>query len=218
MEPDIFDVLLDDIAPRIKGRVTVFDLGACDGAQTEMLAKTFSIFTNDFEIHAFEPVQKNFFSMIDKLQNWSEYIVLNKKAVGNTDGTIDFYEAYGIGKESYYGSSSLKEPKNTLIAWPDMKFRKTQVECVKLDSYCLNKGIHEIEFIWADLQGAEEELILGAQKALAKTKWLYTEYCDGELYKNELTLQGILNLLPKWKIHTNFGGDVLLYNTKLVCL
>ncbi|MEN9248224.1 MAG: hypothetical protein Q6L50_08560 [Gloeomargarita sp. GMQP_bins_120] len=37
------------------------------------------------------------------------------------------------------------------------------------------------DFIWADVQGAEVDLIQGGLQALANTRYFYTEYANTEL-------------------------------------
>jgi hypothetical protein len=46
-----------------------------------------------------------------------------------------------------------------------------------------------IDFIWADVQGAEEDLILGGLDTLRKrTKYLFTEYNNSEMYEGQINL------------------------------
>ena len=61
--------------------------------------------------------------------------------------------------------------------------------------------------------GAEDLLFSGAKDTLKRTKYVYTEYCNSELYDSQLNLLGILNLFgPDWVLVHDFGGDVLLKN------
>ena len=74
-----------------------------------------------------------------------------------------------------------------------------------------------IDFIWADTQGAEGAIIRGATETLKFTKYLYTEFSDYEMYEGQINLDGILKLLPTWKVlkiyETQFRDDnVLLEN------
>ena len=53
----------------------------------------------------------------------------------------------------------------------------------------------------------------GARETLKRTRYVYTEYNQNELYENQLTLDGILNLFgPNWKIVQIYSDDVLLKN------
>jgi hypothetical protein len=70
--------------------------------------------------------------------------------------------------------------------------------------------------IWADVQGAEENLIKGGLKTLSHTKYFYTDYEDDELYEGQITLDQIKNLLPNFKAIGYFGNNVLFKNTALL--
>ena len=72
--------------------------------------------------------------------------------------------------------------------------------------------MEDIDFIWADVQGAEGDMIRGGQRALAKTRFLYTEYCNRELYEGQLSLRQMLGLLPEFEVVRRFPNDVLLEN------
>ena len=73
--------------------------------------------------------------------------------------------------------------------------------------------IEKIDFIWADVQGAEEDLIKGGLKSLNNiTKYFYTEFSNEELYKGQPNLSKILKLLPNFKIVKRYGNNVLLKN------
>jgi hypothetical protein len=85
---------------------------------------------------------------------------------------------------------------------------------MKLDTWFQSSGLDRIDFVWADVQGAEGDLILGGKETFNKhVKYFYTEYSNMELYENQLNLEQILQLLPTFNIVTQFEGDVLLKNT-----
>jgi hypothetical protein len=72
-----------------------------------------------------------------------------------------------------------------------------------------------IDLIWADVQGAEGDLIRGGTRTLASTRFFYTEFDDKELYVGQLTLPTLLGLLPDWAIVSKYHNNVLLRNTTL---
>ena len=99
-----------------------------------------------------------------------------------------------------------------------MTFDKDEVETITFDSLvekCELTG-QIIDFVWADIQGAEIDLINGGAKSFSKTRYFYTEYNGSELYEGCTTsLSQITDLLPDFEILYDFGGDVLLKNSKL---
>ncbi len=72
-----------------------------------------------------------------------------------------------------------------------------------------------IDLVWADVQGAEIDMIEGAEESFSKTRYIYTEYDDEELYEGQSNLEGILAALPNFEPVKVFKNDVLLKNKLL---
>ena len=69
-----------------------------------------------------------------------------------------------------------------------------------------------IDFIWADVQGAEDLVFSGAKDTLTRTRYVYTEY-GTNLYEGQLSRDQLITLFgPKWSVVHDFGGDILLKN------
>ena len=90
-----------------------------------------------------------------------------------------------------------------------------------LDTFCKEHNIKKINFIWMDVQGAEDLVFKGAKELLTNNKidYIYTEYSDRELYENQMNLKQITEGLPNYEILDFFnesgGTDVLLKNKSL---
>ena len=100
-----------------------------------------------------------------------------------------------------------------LQAHPWVKFEQViQVNSTRLDDYKpLENNI--IDFIWMDVQGAEDLVFAGAKNTLRNTKYIYTEYNNFELYENQANLNKILSLIGSdWSIEHLYDNDVLLKN------
>jgi FkbM family methyltransferase len=202
-----------------KTNPVIFEFGTCDGQHTNIMCSILKQMGKNFNYHAFEADYRIIpkFNYINS-QHLGQ-INFNQMAIGNIDGKVKFHlsggeeRREGHFKQAFYGSSSIRKPKKTLEFWPDMTFEETEVDCCRFDTYYskVNSGV--IDFIWADLQGAEGDLIDGGQIALTNTRYLYTEYSNDELYQGEIGLQEIINKLPgKWTIVEDYGSDVLLKN------
>jgi hypothetical protein len=64
-----------------------------------------------------------------------------------------------------------------------------------------------------DVQGAEDLVIKGGRELLRRTKFIYTEYNNSEMYEGQLNLDGILDLLgDSWELIEVFDNDILLKN------
>jgi len=146
---------------------------------------------------------------------------LHPIAISDVDGEAEFYQSTGsyddTGDSSeWLQSSSLKTPKQHLELFPWCKFENTvKLPTRSLDSWCAEHNIDQIDLIWADVQGAEENLIKEALKTLSHTKYFYTEYDDYEIYEGQITLQQIKTLLPKFKAIGFFYNNVLFKNTEI---
>lgn len=179
---------------------TFLELGAHTGTDTDWMAALPNV-----TLHAFEPDPRN-------QQPPRANVVMNRTAVADRDGRSPFLlSREGWGREWTY-SSSIKQPKNHLQHYPVTFGETIEVETVTLDTYCRKRGLDVIDFIWADIQGAEGEMIRGGRETLARTRYLFTEYSDHELYEGQVTLEQILAELPGFRVVELYEEDVLLEN------
>lgn len=200
------------LTPRFKGKPQlIFEIGAHIGTDTVQLAAL-----PGATVHAFEPDPRN---NVPALAN----VIFNRVAVGAQDGQAEFTPSAKRGTWDWTCSGSLRKPKEHLTSWPTVTFGEPiKVDVVTLDSYCREHGIDVIDFIWADVQGAEVDLIRGGFKALKRTRHFYTEYSWKELYEGQVNLAGIMLLLgPAWRVVQVFPSpedyaDVLFENVEML--
>ena len=85
-------------------------------------------------------------------------------------------------------------------------------------------NIECIDFIWADIQGAERDMIRGAGSTLGMTKYLYTEYGEMASYPEAMSREETVELLEKYDFEViqkysssskNKIGNLLFKNRKL---
>lgn len=201
----------------------VLEFGACDGYHSNELVKRIKSVDRPFIFHCFEPSTEKFEQIVNNLKDHLMYnygcIGIFPNAIGEENEVKTFYQSYGQkienGKvvDNYYGSSSVRKPTEAMLkAFPGMKFKETTTTVVTLDSHIERFEFPIIDFIWADIQGNENAMIKGGEKAFLKVKYLYTEYSNNEDYEGQTNLQGILDLLPHFEIVEDYGGDVLLKN------
>lgn len=186
-----------------RGAKLFLELGAHQGTDTSWMADL-----PDVTIHAFEPDPRNH-------PPPRPNVTVHRSAIGDHDGPgWLFLSQQGWGQE-WTHSSSIKPPLNHLLLYPVTFGEAVGVEMVALDSFCERRGLGSIDFIWADIQGAEGEMIRGGPQTLARTRYLYTEYSDDELYEKQVTLREILELLPDFRVLELWPDDVLLENQRL---
>lgn len=90
-----------------------------------------------------------------------------------------------------------------------------EVETGSLDSYARKTGISTVDCIWAHVQGTEGEMIRGGRDLLGRTRYLFMEYSDDELYEGQAPLAGILAMLPDLRVVELWADHVLLENRSL---
>ncbi|MEG3437519.1 FkbM family methyltransferase [Pannus brasiliensis CCIBt3594] len=191
----------------------VLEIGAHRGTDTLDFLQKFS----EIEIHSFEPDPR-----IIKLHRQlvsDRRSKLHEIAISDEEGEATFYQSGEAVDDQlkYDASSSLKKPKEHLTAYPNVKFNNSiTVPTVRLDTWARENNISEIDFIWADVQGAEEQLIKGGLETLKKTKYFYTEYSDRELYENQINLNKIKELLPSFEFICFYASNVLFKNTRYI--
>ena len=188
---------------RAPGPKMFLELGAHQGTDTAWMASI-----ADVTIHAFEPDPRNH-------QAPRPNVTLHRAAIAERDGPGSLILSQRGWGQEWTHSSSIKQPKNHLQRYPVSFGEAVSVQLVALDTFCQQQGFDVIDFIWADIQGAEGEMIRGGRQTLARTRYLYTEYSDDELYEGQATLRDILELLPGFRVIELWPDDVLLENRQL---
>jgi FkbM family methyltransferase len=190
----------------------IFEIGCADGGDTLEFINTF----NDLEIYCFEPEPKNI-KLVKERINYPKHHLF-EGVISDVNGELTFNRSRTDNPDDLSYSGSIRKPKEHLNEWSFIKFdEEIIVKSITLDKFCEDKNIQLIDFIWADVQGAEENLILGGLNTLnTKVRYLYTEYSNKEYYEGQLKLENLLNLMgDNWELIKDFGSDVLLKNKSL---
>ena len=205
----------------------VIEFGACDGYHTNLMLDIITKNKVNYRYHIFEPIASLIPHIHNRIGRYVNANPLNVKifneAISSQTGEFSLYQSgggkteNGIVVENYYGSSSIRKPKLVTEARKEMTFTEITCNAITFDDYLTREGLagQVIDFIWADIQGAEVDLIKGGTESFKNVRYFYTEYCDSELYEGEINLQGILDLLPDFEIVEDYNGDVLLKNKNL---
>ena len=196
-----------------KADPVILDIGCNEGDHTSQFL---SLFPNS-QVYAFEPdprAQKRFKEKINNPR-----AKLHEYAIGSQDGETIFHMSGGTPPmswpQSWDLSGSIREPKEVLVEHPWCKFEESIVVPVRsLDTWLGQEKVKVVDFIWADTQGAEADLIRGGMKTLERTRYLYTEYSDKELYKGQVNFRELLRMIPDFSVLTRYEGDVLLRNSR----
>jgi FkbM family methyltransferase len=206
----------------------VLEFGACDAYHSRIMLDILQESKKPFNYHLFEPNQDLIINVANKIQyyltTYGDKVRFFNEAIGAENGKMKFYKSGGTkvedGKvvDNYYGSSSIRKPKLVTEIWKDMTFTELQCDVITLDYHIKRSGIENeriVDFIWADIQGAEVDLIKGGTETFKRVKYFYTEYANSEYYEGEIGLPEICAMLPDFEIIEDYGGDVLLKNKNL---
>jgi 2-O-methyltransferase len=202
------------------GIKVLVEIGCHNGSDT----RKFRNMHPNARIVCFEPDPRN--SMNLHKNGISDIAEVYPFAVSNHNGNMKFYLSTGdVGTVDPHNefintdwslSSSLKKPtghlyQHTWITFPN----SVDVQTIRLDDFDPLKNT-KIDIMWVDVQGAEDLVFSGAKEALKRTRYVYTEYSNLELYENQLNLTDLLKLFgDSWELVHDFGGDVLLRNKDL---
>lgn len=215
-EGEIFEFLesdaLDHSAP-----LTILEIGCADGQDSAKLVRLFP----RAKIFCFEPDPRNIY-LLQKI-GAPKFVTLVEAAVSDTDGKATFnlsdghHPADKSGKVAWTYSSSLKAPTGHLKDFPWVKFDRTaQVRTVRLDTFAREHNLDTVDFIWADVQGAEDLLIAGGQQTLARTRYFFTEVYDGAWYQGQIGFDELRSRLPggaeQWELVKRMEFDALFRN------
>jgi FkbM family methyltransferase len=170
---------------------TVFDIGSCEGED----AIRYGRFFKGAMVYAFEPRPDNLDIIRKNLRLFKaeDFVKVEGIALSDEKGSFDFYLSSGqpeIATEGWdYGnkSSSLLPPSQSMeehTAW--LKFNeKIIIPTDRMDQFCRERSITNVDFMHIDVQGAELKVLQGAGDLLQKTRAIWMEVEAVELYKGQ---------------------------------
>jgi FkbM family methyltransferase len=194
----------------------LLDVGCNNGDDALELIRLFSA----GRIWCFEPDPRAIASF--KAAVTDARCTLIEAGLGATCGKADFYMSGGrppgwsdLIDWSYSGS--IHTPTGHLSVFPWCTFEKTiQVEVMTLDSWFDRMPADsQIDFLWADVQGAEGDLIAGGRRTLERTRFFYTEFYDVPMYESQISLRQMQEMLRGWECVGLYGGNALFRNVAL---
>ncbi len=195
---------------RMIGRpdAVILDIGSNDGGTSAEVLRVLP----HARIFCFEPDPRAIARW--RAANHPPAMTLIETAVGAADGKQVFFQSSGQKPDEqpreWDLSGSLRRPKGHHTAFPWVKFEsQIEVPTIRLDRWFAQSGLDRVDLIWADVQGAEAELIAGASATLRRTTLFYTEYANEEVYEGQATLRQMRAMLPDFAIAKLFDMDVL---------
>jgi len=180
-------------------KLTILDIGGCEGEESIRYARIFPFAS----IYVFEPLPSNQKLIEQNIAKYkAENVTLMPFAVSDEEGVSQFYISSGHPENQPnnldwdFGnkSSSLLAPEINPHSW--LNFNDTiDVKTITLHSFLTDNKIDSVDFIHMDVQGAELKVLIGANDFIKKTKAIWLEVADIELYKNQPLRKDIENFM-----------------------
>jgi FkbM family methyltransferase len=192
-------------------RPVVLELGAAEGEDTIRYLGALEALGRPFRYIAFEPDERNIWHL-ERVKEKHPFDLV-PKAVGDQFGTVSWRSS------NHPYSGSVKKPIEHLTLYPHIRFGELDsVGMVRLDDIARGK----VDWIWCDVQGAEDLVIDGGQETLKHTRYFYTEYIECQAYQGQIGRDDIHKRLPgTWEIAEDYrswdkGGDCLFRNLTVI--
>lgn len=159
----------------------IFDIGANLGTFSAVASSR--IIKGNGQIFAFEPIPK-VFKYLQATANLHDNIVPVQKAVSDYSGNLDIY---------YNGNS------NSSIMF-DKGGKKLTVATTTLDEFVEINNLQSVDFIKADIEGAERHMLMGAKRTLRDFAPMLA-ICTYHLPDDKEVLEGLIKEAnPKYVI------------------
>ena len=186
----------------------IFDIGANNGSHSIEFANCFS----HSLIYSFEPDKRPLEKFRKRLKNQpleiSSRINIIESCVGNFNGEIDFFASNGTGDwDNWDSSGSIKIPSNHKNVRPEITFERTTHQITTLNTWTKQNSIASVDLIWADIQGAELDMILGASDILNSVKFINVECHNPPLYEDDSSINDIKNNLENFRVVFKTAND-----------
>jgi len=183
------------ILEEIKKAKVILDIGANIGST----ALYFASINPVAQIFAFEPDQQNYKRAMENVElNNFQNINLINIGLGEKNETRKLYEV------------NAKNPgmNRLTVTGEDLSFKEVNIN--KLDDFCLERKISELDFIKIDVEGFEYFVLTGGSGAIKNSKpLLFIELDDGYLKDNNKSAKDLINLLISFGYKKIYRADNL---------
>lgn len=210
----------DRVAAVLRGRTgaVVIECGACDCDTTLTILRRVGP-GHVIRWYAFEPdprniakAEANLAANRRELGSLLDCVILVPMAVAAYEGLAPLRLSARRDGQEWTGSSTVCSPNETFhrdFDWMTLS-TPTPVPCTSLDAFAARRQLEHVDLIWADIEGAERQLIEGGRSLLAKTDHAFLEVWDRVLFEGQWTTEETLAALPGWELVERIDNNVLL--------
>jgi FkbM family methyltransferase len=209
---------------------TLFEIGSLDCWESVNLARMFP----QTNIHAFEPVPLNIKRCKETLSSHTiditSRIFLHEIAMNNKTGQMEFWaldpvEASKKSNTNHGIGSKLKLINPDMWHWEHNVQKSIMVQGYRLEDWCNENNILNVDGIWMDAQGAELDILEGMGTLLNGIQFIMTEaglkpYYYGHNMKKDidkyLLNYGFTEITSATKQNHEYECDVIYLNSNLI--
>lgn len=212
--PDIMQTNIDNLVVWFLNKIserfdlneikTILDVGSLNGIESVKFTEKLP----NCNVHTFEPNEESYNNVLISTEGINK-IKVHNVAVSDFKGESDFYITY-----DNMGGSSLLEPSIIHKTGPNIS--KTTVSVVRLDEFCYENNITEVNVLWMDVQGSELNIFKGMGDILNDVKAIYVECSMIPYYKGASHKDEVIEYLTKYNFelvsethHDNYEGDFM---------
>jgi FkbM family methyltransferase len=169
----------------------IFDVGANVGQTTQKYRKLFP----NAKVYGFEPFPHTYKEYVKKFRGDFQVHPVNI-ALSNVSGTANFFV-----NNNHYTNSLLPIDRSTAVMLAFNTVEQIDVQTDTLDAFCEKNGIHRIDILKLDIQGAEILALKGATHLLTNgvIKLIYSEVEYVSYYQNQPLFEDIKKYLECFK-------------------
>ena len=182
--------LIDNYILNNKEKKIIFDVGANSASWSTYIYEK----GPNNEFHLFEPS----LILVEEIKRLNKNFIVSQCAVGEAVGTITMHDYQDSNSSSH--ASAVSGVIETLHKKASKSYN---VPMTTLDQYCIDAGIHSIDFLKIDVEGFELDVLKGAKAILSKKKIQCIQFEFNEM----MALRGH-HFLDFWDMLSN---DYLIY-------
>jgi FkbM family methyltransferase len=165
--------------------LVIFDIGSLHCLESVEFSKKYK----NAKIYAFEANQESYKVCLENTKNIENITVINK-CVNDYNGECTFYpinpdKTVTTWFDGNRGASSMFKSNGAADHIEKYIQDEIQMPCLRLDTFCEENNITNIDAIWMDLQGAEMLALKGLGEILNTVHVIQTELEMNPMYENQ---------------------------------
>lgn len=173
----------------------IFDVGACHALESVEFAKKYK----NARIFTFEANPVSYDVCLENTKEYPSITVVNQ-AVNDFNGTCKFYpmdkdKTITTWEDGNQGASSLYLANGAYDHIEKYVQYEIEVPCTRLDTFCQQNNIEQVDVIWMDLQGAELKALQSLGNLLETVQIIHTELEVNPMYEGQCLFQDVHDFL-----------------------